>query len=65
MPRLYQANAPLGSMFSVADVTAWLETKSLGAYAPSFKKKKIDGLKLLQLNEEDLRRLGIGVSWWG
>jgi hypothetical protein len=48
-------------MFSVADVMAWLETKNLGAYAPIFKRKKIDGVKLLQLNEDDLRSLGIGV----
>lgn len=56
-----QEGPPLGSKFSVTDVVVWLTTKNFGAYAPNFKKKKIDGVKLLQLNEDDLRSLGVGV----
>lgn len=49
------------AMWSVDDVTRWLETLSLGQYVESFKEATVDGAFLMELREEDLVQV-LGVS---
>lgn len=46
----------------MADIVTFLTTKNMGAYAPIFKKNKVDGVKFLSMEEDDLKSLGVGVS---
>lgn len=49
------------AMWSVDDVTRWLETLSLGQYVEAFKEATVDGAFLMELREEDLVQV-LGVS---
>jgi len=51
-------NKPLEE-WSLEDILQWLKDKNLWQYCDSFKENDIDGPNLLELNETDLRDLGI------
>jgi len=51
-------NKPL-EHWSLDDILQWLTDKNLEQYCKSFKENDIDGQNLLELNESDLRDLGI------
>jgi len=46
-------------VWSLEDIVQWLEDKGLEQYVQSFTENDIDGPNLLELNESDLRDLGI------
>ena len=49
------------ALWSVDDVTRWLESLSLGQYVAAFKEATVDGAFLMELREEDLVQV-LGVS---
>jgi len=51
-------NKPLEE-WGLEDILQWLKDKNLSKYCESFKENDIDGPNLLELNETDLRDLGI------
>ncbi len=48
-------------MWTVDDVCKWIESLSLGQYAPAFREATVDGPFLLELREEDLVQV-LGVQ---
>lgn len=48
-------------MWTVDDVSKWMESLSLGQYAEAFREATVDGPFLLELREEDLVQV-LGVS---
>lgn len=48
-------------MWSVDDVSCWMESLSLGQYCQAFKEATVDGPFLMELREEDLIQV-LGVQ---
>eukprot|EP00911_Craspedida_sp_UC1_P002131 UC1_evm2s1639 len=48
-----------GEPWTICDVMNWLTGKGLGDYALAIQRAKIDGIKLLETNDDDLRALGV------
>eukprot|EP00041_Stephanoeca_diplocostata_P018326 m.383085 g.383085 ORF g.383085 m.383085 type:complete len:568 (+) comp20980_c1_seq3:321-2024(+) len=51
----------LGAQWKVSDVCDWLLSMDMPEYVPAFKKSKVDGVVLLQLDDNKLRDLGVGA----
>ena len=48
-------------MWTVNDVSKWMESLSLGKYVPAFREAAVDGPFLLELREEDLSQV-LGIT---